>query len=494
MATPPSAAVIEDPPVRAALAQPLYATPRDPSLSSAGARVAVVAEALGTPLMPWQRRVADVATERLPDGRYRYPVVVVTVPRQSGKTTLMRAVGVERAIAYPDAPVFYTAQTGKDARERWRDLVKQLRASPFRSQITVREAAGSERVIFPNGSEFRCFAPVGAGLHGYTPPTVMLDEVWAHDDAKGEELMGAIVPAQITLPHRQLWLVSTAGTSASGFLRKWVDAGRAGADGVALFEWAAPDSADPYDPATLREFHPAVGWVRPDGTPQVTVEDLLDAAERNSRAEYERAYLNRWTVTESVLIPADVWRDLGDQAVDPVDPARVVLTYDVAHDRRSASILGTWRDGDVVRTRVVLADTGTSWVAPALEELCRNVAPAAVGADDGGPARQVTDALHRSGVLRDLGIRHEVLGAREFCMATGSYLSAIDDGTIRHDASELLADSIAGVVTRPMADGVAFSRRHSAGDSSPAIASTVGAWLVDHLGPDQGAPVIRFAS
>ncbi len=478
----------------APLARPLHATPRDPSLQSAGARVAIVADALGTPLMPWQRLVADVATERMPDGRYRYPVVVVTVPRQSGKTTLMRAVGVERAIAYPDAPVFYTAQTGKDARERWRDLVKQLRASAFRSQITVREAAGSERVIFPNGSEFRCFAPVGAGLHGYTPPTVMLDEVWAHDDAKGEELMGAIVPAQITLPHRQLWLVSTAGTSASGFLRKWVDAGRAGADGVALFEWAAPDSADPYDPETLRAFHPAVGWVRPDGTPQVTVEDLLDAAERNSRAEYERAYLNRWTVTESVLIPADVWRALGDLELDDVDPSRVVLSYDVAHDRRSAAILATWRDAGLIRTRVVLADAGTAWVVPALQELCRKAAPAAVAADDGGACRQITDALHRAGDLVALGIPHMVLGPRDFAMATGAFLSHIDDGTIRHDASDLLATSTAGVVTRPMSDGVAFSRRHSAGDSSPVIAATVGAWAVDHLAPSDGVPIIHFAS
>lgn len=480
-----------------ALARPLHATPRDPAFTSAGARVAVVAEALGTPLMPWQRYVADVATERHPDGRYHYPVVVVTVPRQSGKTTLMRAVGVERAIAYPDAPVFYTAQTGKDARERWRDLVKQLRSSAFRSQITVREAAGSERVIFPNGSEFRCFAPVGAGLHGYTPPTVMLDEVWAHDDAKGEELMGAIVPAQITLPHRQLWLVSTAGTSASGFLRRWVEAGRSGADGVAIFEWAAPDSADPYDPETLRTFHPAVGWVRPDGTPQVTVEDLLDAAERNSRAEYERAYLNRWTVTESVLIPADVWRDLGTPDLErgSVDAGDVVLTYDVAHDRRSAAILATWKDdAGLTHSRIVMADQGLSWLVPAIEDLCVKAPPALLGADDGGPVRPITDALIRSTRLRDAGITPTVLGPRDFAMATGAFLSHLDAGTFRHDGTDLYAESAASVVTRPMADGVAFSRRHSAGDTSPVIAGAVGAWLVDHRPPAAGDPLIRFAS
>ena len=41
--------------------------------------------------MPWQRQVADVALELDDAGRFAYPLVVITVPRQSGKTTLLRA-------------------------------------------------------------------------------------------------------------------------------------------------------------------------------------------------------------------------------------------------------------------------------------------------------------------------------------------------------------------------------------------------------------------
>jgi hypothetical protein len=42
---------------------PLFATPRDPSRDTLGGAVATIAEQLGTPLMPWQRQVADVAME-----------------------------------------------------------------------------------------------------------------------------------------------------------------------------------------------------------------------------------------------------------------------------------------------------------------------------------------------------------------------------------------------------------------------------------------------
>ena len=66
--------------------EPKYATRRNPANPTFGARIAAVAAYLGGSLMPWQRQVADVALELDPNdpGAWRYPVVVVTVPRQAG--------------------------------------------------------------------------------------------------------------------------------------------------------------------------------------------------------------------------------------------------------------------------------------------------------------------------------------------------------------------------------------------------------------------------
>ena len=53
-----------------------YATRRDPSRPTFGNRVAhVAAEVMGTPLMPWQRQVADVAMELYDRDRLRAPPV-----------------------------------------------------------------------------------------------------------------------------------------------------------------------------------------------------------------------------------------------------------------------------------------------------------------------------------------------------------------------------------------------------------------------------------
>jgi hypothetical protein len=76
---------------------PLYATARDPSRPTLGGDVAAIAEQLGTPFMPWQRLVADVAMEVDPaTGLLAYREVDLTTPRQSGKTTLELAVLVHR--------------------------------------------------------------------------------------------------------------------------------------------------------------------------------------------------------------------------------------------------------------------------------------------------------------------------------------------------------------------------------------------------------------
>lgn len=128
----------------------------------------MIARTLGTPLIPWQAHVADVASERRADGSYEYQVVVVSVPRQTGKTTLLRAAGVHRCLLGRD--VFYTAQTGKDARARWMDLVKVLRINAaLRDRVKIRLRGGSEHVEFGSGAVFQVFAPTPESLHGYTP-------------------------------------------------------------------------------------------------------------------------------------------------------------------------------------------------------------------------------------------------------------------------------------------------------------------------------------
>lgn len=466
---------------------PLHATARDPRAVSLGGRVAVVADYLGTPLMPWQQYVADVATELHPTqpGRWRYPLVVVTVPRQSGKTTLMRAIAVDRALGGNDQLVFTTAQTGKDAGERWKDLADQVMRSPLRTQTKMYRGAGAQSLIWPNRSRVRAFAPTPTSIHGYTPHLVMIDEAWAFDEARGEDLIAAINPAQITLADRQLWIVSTKGDATSAFLDHYLEVGRAatadpGAE-VAYFEWAAPDGAAPYDPGTL-DFHPAVGHT-------IEREDLLRQADVVSRGVWERAFLNRATRTAETILDLDAWDTLADPGAAPT--GAFALGFDVAHDESGAAVWCAWRDETGhARVRHVASGPGARWLIPALTDpdttLGQAVArsPLPITADDGGPVRQVTDELRRTGATVD------TLTARDYATACATFLRLARDGEIGHDGTEELRAAVGCAAVKVLAGQVALNPQRSTGPIDHLRAAVVALRALDHATPSAGKPVI----
>src|SRR6266545_4783159 len=133
---------------------PLFATPRDPARKTLGPAVARVAKALGTPLMPWQRLVADVAMEVDPrTGLLVYSEVVVTTPRQQGKTKLELGALVHRARTWPGSRMLYSAQDRIHARAKWEDdHVATLKRSPFADEFGVRYQRGDEAIRWHNGS------------------------------------------------------------------------------------------------------------------------------------------------------------------------------------------------------------------------------------------------------------------------------------------------------------------------------------------------------
>lgn len=462
----------------APVAIPAYATSPTPGARNELKQIKIIAQALGTPLMPWQETVARVASERRADDprRYRYPVVVLTVPRQSGKTTLMRAVLTQRAMMNPGRVAFYTAQTGKDAAARWNDLVKQIERGPFASHVRKRMAAGSQSLTFPGDSTISPFPPTAKSLHGYTPHDVMLDEIFAWDAAQGEDLMGAIKPAQITLPDRQIWLVSTMGTKESEFLHAWVDQGRQAVDdpgaSVAYFEWSAPDGADYYDPKTW-EFHPALGHT-------ITVDDLAEAAESHSSGEWQRAYMNRRSATSEAFVDMAAYD--GAAAYDGTEAAQlppvwadVMVAYEADPQRRWGAIVAAWMEDGTPQVRVVMAAPGIDWMAREVARIYVEDRPAGIWADDAGASRAITDQLAMLHNTRNgaNGVPVSTLATRDYATACGDFKETIDAGKWCHAGSASMREAIENVTTRPLGESWAISRAKSSGPVCEAVAAAV---------------------
>lgn len=486
-------------------AAPRYATPRSPERRTYGPAVGKIGQAQGTPLMPWQQHVADVGSELLPDGSWAYRLVIVTVQRQAGKTTLTGPVNLHRAATRKRAKCWLTAQSRQDARDTMMDVVQRVTGSPLAGLFDARRSNGSEGLTCgPTGSTFRVFAPSEDALHGKANELVTVDEAWAFDAAQGAALEQAILPT-FTTTGGQLWLVSTAGHGRSTWLREYVERGRAAVEagrreGIAYFEWsldpahasevAAGVGPDVELAARQRAIelvlaaHPAAGiTLRPDA--------LAGAMDAMSPGEFLRAYGNVWTAAADRAIAEHLWVACANTVPWAApQPGLVALAFDVAADRKDAAIVAAWRDSDTgpVRIDVVDAHPGDSWLVPRLRELAGRWRPQAIGYDQVGPALDVADQLQRGG----LELRPTT--SREYAAACSGFLSAVTNTHLVHRGQTTLDEAVAAAATRPMGDGAwAWSRRTSSATIAPLVAATVAAWAFDHRPPAPVRPVVAVS-
>lgn len=416
---------------------------------------------MGTPFMPWQASAADIIGEVDDAGRFVHRVILLSVPRQSGKTALMNAAYVHRCLIKPAARVWHTQQTGQHARTTWRKMLNdQFRPSVWSPLATPTMAAGSETLTFTNRSQFRPHPPTADSLHGEQSDLNGIDEAWTFDDVAGADLLQAIVPTQATRPGAQTLIVSTRGTADSTWFHGLVDRAQAGGD-MALIDYGVPQHVDldalddPELVDIVAAHHPAVGHT-------IDRSVLADALDLLGRAGFIRAYGNRSTRTAHSLIPGHV---LDRVAWNDDRPAGLTWTYAgaVAYDRSAAAIGAAARlDDGTVLAAVVDHRPGASWVADRLAELTAEWSSPPPVVDRTGPAATVADALNAAGVAS------ASLDSSSVSAAVMSFMDSVTGPSgdpLRLVLTDELRDSINGARLRPRGDRT-FLDRAGGGDSS----------------------------
>src|SRR6266581_41424 len=340
---------------------PKWATRRRPERDSFGGELAKIASKLGQPFMPWQCDAALVGCEidhetDLP----AYRKVLITVPRQQGKTTLFLSWQIDRCLsprwAQPQRSAF-TAQSGKDARDKWLDelfpLIRRSRAlKPLVSRIY--EGMGNEYIRFTNGSLIRLLSTSASSGHSKTLHQAVLDEIWHDTDSRREQGLG---PSMLTVADAQVLMCSTAGTAASVVLDRYMKLGRAAVEadsgnGIAYIECSAPDRWDPADEDSYYGFMPALCPAPPcrcgGGKWRHTI--TMDAI-RSERAsmeapEFARAYGNIPDLSGARSGRADLgsWAERADPRSQVTEP--VALAFAVAPDSSTSAIAVGGRRGD----------------------------------------------------------------------------------------------------------------------------------------------------
>lgn len=452
-----------------------------------GGQVAKIAQAKRAPLMPWQRDAVDVALEVDPDtGLYHYGIVVVTVPRQAGKTKLESDVADHRCLTVPRARVWITMQNGKTVDEWMREEhFASLAAAPVfgvpgsaSCRYSLSKRAGSVGVKWPaRGSTFTTFPPTREALHSKQSDLVLVDEAWAHGTETGADLRQAIRPTMATRPGSQLWIVSTEGDDSSTYLEDYLVKARTtiGQPGinVALIDYGIPDDADPEDLDVIADWHPAYGHTLSRAALEAARVDFGDDS-----AGWARAYGNRRTRTRDSAFPPGLWAAAGTPRVALPDRAGIAL--DATPDGARFALGAQWARPDGHRLAEVIEAGDPARDTPAfVAQVVRRHGEGRLIVDRGSVgAVELVDAVAR----HDPNLEVDYTTATQYAAACGSFYRGIIDATTHHFNDPDLDSAAEVAVKRDAGDGgFVWGRKHAAGSVAELVAVTLAGRALDTL-------------
>jgi hypothetical protein len=437
-------------------------------------------DVFGRPPDPWQRWLYIHAMELLPDGRPRFRKVLVLVARQNGKTEALVILSAYWLFVAMVPLVLGTSTQIVYAKESWLKLVKLVEGCDaldrdHAERWTRQQNNEQECWTAPEGeparsSRYKIAASNEEGGRSLTVHRLILDELRQHHSYAA---WGAAVPAGNAVRDFQVWALSNAGDARSVVLNglraacvSYIETGE-GEDRAGLFEWSAPDSADPQDVTALAAANPNLGY-------RLDTATLLSDAAAAVAAGGEQLTMFK-TEAMCVNVPAV------DPAIDPgkwlacLDPGtlaavrdRVALCVDVAPDEQHATLAAAaLLDDGRVRVELVKAWSGiacTDALRLALPGVVAKVRPRALGWFPNGPAAALAADLSTRRARRGwppAGVTvDEIQGdVTAVCMGLNEQVTAV---RLAHSADPLLDAQAGGAERLPYRGGWVFSRRDGA--------------------------------
>lgn len=424
-----------------------------------------MADRFRQPLMPWQRMVADVGGELDPEtGIPCYRNVVVTVPRQNGKTTLVLAWECQRAIGWEHLGpqrVSYSAQTGADARKKLIQDQKPI-IEPHKKALGIKriyEAIGSEGILWHNGSRLVLLNNTEAGGHGPSVDLGVKDERFADYDDRRDQ---ALTPAMATRAFGQQLDLSTMGTEDSIPWNALVERGRLAVDlgkqtGIAYFEWSAGDDDDPDDPDTWWGCMPALGHT-------ITIPVVADARSNMKDGEFRRAFLNRKTKAEDRMLRVAAWNAICSPDATP--EGQPSFSLDVNPERSAGTIVAASPGvAELIEYRLT-----TGWLVARAVDLSAKWGQPTWVVDSTGPAASFIADMERA------GLHVHPATPRELIEACGQFYDGVIEQRLRIRRHQRFDEAAAGAAKRSIGDAWAWTRKSAAADISPLVAATLALW------------------
>ena len=375
-------------------------------------------------LFGWQRYALERALEHDADGHLVWPLIVLTVGRQSGKSVLSRAVCMWRL---HHAEHFGEPQTILHVANKRNTAMEVMRPAGLWAvnkygKKSVKWGNTESGIETPDGNRWLIHAANDNAGVGYSVSMAFLDEAWRISKST---FMDAIAPTMAMKQDPQAYLVSTAGDSASDLMQTYrqsaIDA--MGSDDpdsaeILIMEWSAPVDADPDDVETWR-------WGSPEWSDKR--ETFLRQQWQNVEVSaFKRQYLNQWVARADHWLKDSWWKETTSTDELPADAVwTIALESDFDGMGHAVAIAAPDAEGNII----VRATTHrTIKEADAQLAKIRREHPSLY-------------VLVTPGYVDRLKERFDSLvGQREAAAGTQTLLDLFDRRAIKHDGSQTLLE------------------------------------------------------
>lgn len=410
---------------------------------------------------PWQDSAGTAILGKRKDGLYAADAVVLSIPRQVGKTFLVGSIIIALCIIEPSTLAIWTAHHGATAADTFRDLKAIVQQPEVRPYVrTVYDSGARMEIIFVNGSRILA----GAREHGFGRGFKRVG-ILVFDEAQilTEKTTEAMVPTANRHPNPLIFYMGTPprpSDPSDHFLTLRKEALSGESPDIFYLEFSADSDADPMDREQWAKANPSY--------PAHTTARAMLRMRRNLKGlnAFEREALGIWDGTAKVgVFPAGAWQRCATVG-EPPAPVALGVAADVDQTWLSlgAASAGGEFVGSVLRSR--FDQTRERFVAEVARIASDHGVPVVI--DKRGPAAPLVADLE------DAGIDLVRTGLDDMVQACADFWGAVETTLLRHGGFDDLNDAVDAATWRTVGDRRLFGRK--GGDISMLEAVTLARW------------------
>jgi hypothetical protein len=416
---------------------------------------------LGLGFDGWQDGAGRLILAKRRDGLYAADTVVISIPRQVGKTYLIGAIVFALCIIFPGLTVVWTAHRFKTAREVFgtmQGLAHRKAMAPYVERVL--RGAGDESILFRNGSRILFGARERGFGRGFSKVDVLvLDE----GQILTEAAMDDMTPATNVSKNPLIIVVGTPPKPTDPgevFTMLKQEALNGESSETLYIELSADRGCDPRDRDQWRKANPSY----PHRTPERA---MLRMLKNLSETSFIREALGIWDEVSKhqAIVKASLWRDLSD--VGPADGAKPnALAVDMSHGRE-VSITACWLEGESAHVEEVWAgvdvEAATTWL---VGRVGRRI-PVAI--DNASPAASLVP------VLKSMKVQVIQTTAGDMAKACGLFVDRATARHLTHANQTAVNAALAGGRKRPIgkAGGWGWDRADETVNIAPIVSLTL---------------------